>query len=503
MGGKLGLLFLLAWVVVASGSIVSLPIKAVNLGGWLVVEGWMTNLFHGVDMGYALMDGTRVTLWSATQGMFLSAVGGAGSDVVANQGEVKDWETLRRMKDSDDMFMIRVHDDQFVGLDNNGGLVAVQTSPGQAGEFQIIRNAGLARIKAPNGRFLQVKTGGVVTADGDVTSESWSDSDPSVFTMKITGQMDGDAQLCSFYGAEKTVSILQDHWNTFITEEVFRSISSNGLNAVRIPVAWWITKTDDTPSCHPPNYPGYQAMLDRAFQWAEKYNLGVIVDLHAAPWSQNGQSHSASRDDTVGWGDQNIDDTVRVIEGLAARYAAQKSLLGIGLLNEPSEQVHIDTLKKYYKAGYNTVRNQVKRDDVYVIMEGRLAGGGDSEMADFARQFQNCVLDVHCYNLYGDMFNAGRMSAEQNIRYVTTHRADHLKSLMRANGALVFVGEWTAEWKVGGASREENQTFVDAQLDVYGQATFGWAFWTYINPKDPYWSLKSLIKDGNITVPQN
>lgn len=58
------------------------------------------------------------------------------------------------MKDSDDMFMIRVHDGQFVGLDNNGGLVAVQTSPGQAGEFQIVRNAGLARIKAPNGRFL-------------------------------------------------------------------------------------------------------------------------------------------------------------------------------------------------------------------------------------------------------------------------------------------------------------------------------------------------------------
>ncbi|KAI5014910.1 hypothetical protein ZWY2020_056300 [Hordeum vulgare] len=275
MGGKLGLLFLLARVVVASGSVVSLSIKAVHLGGWLVVEGWMTNLFQGVDMGYALMDGTRVTLWSAMQGMFLSAVGGSGSGVVANQGEAKDWETLR------------------------------------------------------------------------------------------------------------------DHWKTFITEEDFRFISSNGLNAVRIPVAWWITKTDDTPSCHPPNYPGYQAMLDRAFQWAEKYNLGVIGDLHAAPWSQNGQSHSSSRDGTVGWGDQKIDETVRVIEGLAARYAAKKSLLRIGLLNEPSEQVHIDTLKKYYKAGYNAVRNQVKGDDVYVIMEGRLAGGGDSKMADFTGQFRN------------------------------------------------------------------------------------------------------------------
>ncbi|KAI4967382.1 hypothetical protein ZWY2020_027885 [Hordeum vulgare] len=365
MGGKLGLLFLLAWVVVASCSGVSLPIKAVNLGGWLVVEGWMTHLFHGVDMGYALMDGTRVTLWSATQGMFLSAVGGGGSDVAANQGEAKDWETLRlwRMKHSEDMFMIRVHDGQFVGLDNNGGLVAIQTSPGKAGEFQIVRNAGLARIKAPNGRFLQVKTGGVVTADGDATSGSWSDSDPSVFTMKITGQMDGDAQLCSFYGAEKTVSILQD--------------------------------------------------------------------LHAAP-SSDGQSHSASRDGTV-LGDQNIDETAVVIEGLAASMLPRKAFESG--FNEPSEQVHIDT-QEILQSRHNAVRNQVKRR--CVCDHGRPGSGGDSEMADFARQFRNCVLDVHFYNLYGDMFNAGRMSAEQNIRYVTTHRADHLKSLIRANGTCLY-----------------------------------------------------------------
>lgn len=109
------------------------------------------------------------------------------------------------------------------------------------------------------------------------------------------------------------------------------------------------------------------------------------------------------------------------------RYASRKSLLAIELLNEPSKEVQIDTLKKYYQAGYTAVRNQVKRQDVYVIMEGRLADKGDSEMADFVSQFQNCVLDVHFYNLYAPMFS-GTMSAEQNINYVTTTRANHLNS---------------------------------------------------------------------------
>jgi hypothetical protein len=48
----------------------------------------------------------------------------------------------------------------------------------------------------------------ILTADRDAAG-SRSDSDPSAFVMKITKQMQGDARLCSFYGAEKAVSILQ------------------------------------------------------------------------------------------------------------------------------------------------------------------------------------------------------------------------------------------------------------------------------------------------------
>jgi aryl-phospho-beta-D-glucosidase BglC (GH1 family) len=54
-----------------------------------------------------------------------------------------------------------------------------------------------------------------------------------------------------------------------------------------------------------------------------KYNLGVIVDLHAAPGSQNPWEHSSSRDGTQDWGtsDANIAQTVQVIEFLASRSA--------------------------------------------------------------------------------------------------------------------------------------------------------------------------------------
>lgn len=58
-----------------------------------------------------------------------------------------------------------------------------------------------------------------------------------------------------------------------------------------------------------------------------KYGMKVIVDLHALKASQNGNEHSGARDGYQEWGDSNIDETVAVIEFLAARLRKQHSSL--------------------------------------------------------------------------------------------------------------------------------------------------------------------------------
>ena len=49
--------------------------------------------------------------------------------------------------------------------------------------------------------------------------------------------------------------------------------------------------------------------------------MKIVIDLHAAPGSQNGFEHSSSRDGSQEWGttDDNIQKTVDVIEFLVAR----------------------------------------------------------------------------------------------------------------------------------------------------------------------------------------
>lgn len=68
----------------------------------------------------------------------------------------------------------------------------------------------------------------------------------------------------------------QEHWNTFIVEDDFHFISTNGLNAVRIPVGWWIA-SDPTPP-HP-YVGGSLHALDKAFLWAQYVFTFIILHL--------------------------------------------------------------------------------------------------------------------------------------------------------------------------------------------------------------------------------
>ena len=62
-----------------------------------------------------------------------------------------------------------------------------------------------------------------------------------------------------------------------------------------------------------------------------------------------------------------------------------------------------------------------------------------------------------------------------------------------------FAGEWTAALERNDASDEDHKTFAQAQLDVYGRATFGWGYWAYRSKPGP-WSLKWMIERNLIKL---
>ncbi|KAF3951398.1 hypothetical protein CMV_022943 [Castanea mollissima] len=473
----------------------NLPFKAVNLGCWLVTEGWMKpSLFQGIP-NKDLLDGTQVQLMSTMLQTYLSAESGGGTIVVANRTIPSGWETFRLWRVDETTFNFRVFNKQFVGSEGYQNIiVAAATAPGNSETFQIIRKEGdpnRIHIKASNGKFLQAQSNTLITADYE--GSGWEDSNPSVFEMTIVNTIQGEYQITNGYGPEKAPQVMQDHWNTYITEEDFRFMSSNGLTAVRIPVGWWIA-LDPTPP--KPFVGGSLKALDNAFTWAQKYGMKVIVDLHAVQGSQNGNENSGTRDGYQEWGASDINDTVAVIDFLAKRYANNPSLAALELMNEPlAPGVTLDNLKNYYESGYCAVRKYTP--SAYVILSNRLGNADPTELLSFAGNFNYVVIDVHFYNLYSDEFS--NMTVQQNIDYIFNQRASALNTVTTSNGPLSFVGEWTAEFAISGASMQDYQNFAKAQMDVYGCATFGWAYWAY-NCYYEHWSLKWMIENNYIKL---
>ncbi|XP_057491034.1 probable glucan 1,3-beta-glucosidase A isoform X2 [Actinidia eriantha] len=466
-------------------------VRAVNLGGWLVVEGWIKpSLFDGIPNG-DMIDGTEVQFKSVTLQKYVSAEEGGGMNVTVDRDIPSSWETFRLWRVSESEFQFRTYQGQFLTCDGyRSSVSATAETPSRTETFYIERNSNSrVHLKLKSGIYLQASIGNQLTADYPGTP-AWDDNAATFEMTIVANNLHGDYQLANGYGHDKAKDILKTHRNSFITVEDFDFLYRHGINAVRIPVGWWIAYDPNPPA---PFIGGSLEPLDNAFSWAQAYNIKCIIDLHAAPGSQNGMEHSASRDGSTGWpmSPDYISQTLTVIEFLASRYAKHPALLGIELLNEPSAAgIPLDLLVSYYKQGYQIVRKH--SSTAYVIVCQRIGNADPLELYQANIGFTNIVLDLHYYNLFDTFFV--NMSTVDNIKFIYNSRETQLQALNSANGPLVFIGEWVNEWNVKNGSQKDYQGFGRAQLEVYNGASFGWSYWTLKNDRK-HWDFEWNIRN--------
>lgn len=119
------------------------------------------------------------------------------------------------------------------------------------------------------------------------------------------------------------------HRAEYITERDFAAIRAMGMEAVRIPVPYFIFG-DREP------FIGCVEELDKAMNWAERYGLKVLIDLHTAPMGQNGFDNGGICG-VCKWSScpDEVEFVLTVLERLAKRYGSRTGLWGIEVLNEP------------------------------------------------------------------------------------------------------------------------------------------------------------------------
>ncbi|KAI3961349.1 hypothetical protein MKX01_007063 [Papaver californicum] len=473
-------------------------VRGVNLGGWLVLEGWIKpSLFDGIPNG-DMLDGTQVQLKSVSLNKYVTAHDGGGLSVTVDRDVPSSWETFRLWRVSESDFQFRTLKGQFLSCDGVGASVtATSESPSSTETFHIERNDNnRVHIKLSSGTYLQASSGNELTSDY-AGVPGWDDNAATFEMTIVANKLHGDYQLANGYGYEKAKEVLSKHRSSYIRPEDFQFLYEHGINTVRIPVGWWIAEDPNPPA---PYIGGSLASLDDAFSWAQTYNMKCIIDLHAAPGSQNGMEHSSSRDGSTDWptSPAYISQSLDVIDFLTSRYGNHPALLGIELLNEPSASgVSLDILVSYYSKGYQIVRNH--SSIAYVIMCQRVGDADPLELYRANIGLSNVVVDLHYYNLFDNFF--ANMSTLENIQFIHKSRQTQVESLNAANGPLVFIGEWVNEWSVANGSQMDYQEFGRAQLNVYDTASFGWAYWTLKNDRN-HWDLEWNIKNNYLQLGQ-
>ena len=357
------------------------------------------------------------------------------------------------------------------------GLAAAGLSVFEAAQAQ-------AGSRLPGGAAEPTKWRGV-NLGGWLVLEKWLT--PSLF--EGTDAPD-EASFCESLGA-KAAARLDRHRQTFITADDFVWMATHGLNAVRIPVGYWVLNGDK------PFHAGMER-LDWAFDQAAKNGLKVLLDLHGAPGSQNGWDHSG-RQGTLGWhtSKANIAHTVQTLEGFAKRYGKRENLMGIELLNEPRWDVPIEILKDFYQDAYRHVRLHTdKARTAVVIHDGFRPFSWNGFMTE--PDYSNVILDTHLYQCY--VAEDKKLTIEGHVRKAAVERREQIASMQKQLWTLV--GEWSCaldpqslQGLEGKKLDEAKRAYGDAQLAGYTDAQ-GWFFWTYKNESAPEWSLRECVNRG-------
>ncbi|EPQ26674.1 uncharacterized protein PFL1_05654 [Pseudozyma flocculosa PF-1] len=268
---------------------------------------------------------------------------------------------------------------------------------------------------------------------------------PSVYDQTGNPKIIDEWSFGSLQSRSRAASILQRHLDTFVTEDDFRQIAQLGLNHVRIPIGYWAFEVAQGEPFVKLNQ---WDKLKQAAAWASKYNLKVLVDLHAIPGSANGYDHGGRKGvNSFASKKSNLQRTLAILNTMSKEFSQPRyanSVAAIELVNEPI--LDDKTLLDLYYKGYDAVRNPNGVDAaqsplLVVVGDGFKSpayGSGFWNGKFPVPQYEGVALDSHIYTIFDD--DSIRLKSADRIGFYCS-----LKSKWAAanNNLYSIVGEWT------------------------------------------------------------
>ncbi|TIA91542.1 hypothetical protein E3P81_01959 [Wallemia ichthyophaga] len=294
--------------------------------------------------------------------------------------------------------------------------------------------------------------------------------------------------------------IMEQHYETWITEADFEWLSSIGINTVRIPVGYYhfskylgqgyLDGTDFQGLGHV--YENTISYIERAVDWAEKWNIGVHFDLHSAPGKQNHDDHSGrSGPEIKMWEERNIAVLKHALRFLIAHFSPRDNVVGVELVNEPANN---DALLSLYLDILSEARTLTHPHFPLALGDAwdtEYYSGVVGSRKDFV------MLDHHLYRCFTE-----EQTSASAFDHAGRCYAEYLEFLgeaqRKARGSLI-VGEWSGGLNPGSTAGHDHHDmiamWIGEQLALYERTTAGWFFWTLRKEHggDTGWDFKEAV----------
>jgi aryl-phospho-beta-D-glucosidase BglC (GH1 family) len=325
------------------------------------------------------------------------------------------------------------------------------------------------RFLKANGKELRDKagTGNVVTLRG-TNAGGWQVMEAWMCPTNSPDQKTTVDVLTERFGDETAQALLKVYEGAWWQEQDFDLAKELNFNVLRLPI-----------SCY--NLFDQEGMLRddtiMALDWfvseCEERNIYVILDLHAAPGSQNGRDHSGDSSGSVLFTDENAQKlTISLWEQLAQHYLGNATIAGYDLLNEPegndSERAPWGGVQlPFYDRLYQAIR--AIDPDHLIIMNSIWEPGDMPSPSEYG--WENVMYEYHFYGWDG-MNDIKVQKAFTDSKVVKNKQAGH--------EVPVLVGEFTLF---------EKRESWEYALRVYEKNGWSWTTWTYKTVNMGSWGI--------------
>ena len=275
------------------------------------------------------------------------------------------------------------------------------------------------------------------------------------------------------YGKNTPAQFTKNFRNSYFTEEDIKRIKKLGFNCVRLPFNYRIIEEK-----------GGLKYLQNIVKLFAKHKLYVILDMHAAPGSQNIDWHSDSDGRALFWEDgKNRSKYLSLWKTLAGAFKNEDMIAGYDVMNEPVTK-NTALLTKVFQDVINVIRKQ--GDQHIVFIEGNNWGMD----IDFIEKLEdkNLAISIHYYRPVEYTFNwlpgadypgkvLGKMWNKKEIEKIIRQSVEFAKKLNRP----LFCGEFGVASRCDRCAREYQ--WVNDVLSLFNKYGMHWTYWTYKSVK--------------------